>query len=257
MHVRPRPDHMSVGTPGGIRISCSTRSFQLTAALATPLSAAERREQEPSAVSSTAPISFDNTAVLYRRHGPNEKDVSHYTRPWQTLRSHFEVGPLAARKCSCYLLSCLRQIPGNGPLQLAPDEARTTAILPGGELIDRIQNIAGNIADRQHLNSRWLGALINRLGIATTSNPEIKLIPSFPAINAASFVILLIMFIYFVHIPHLFLRELRGKVSKRVSNFRKRAVLLAGVETVSTTMEPRRLTIAPLAATPGHLGLEH
>jgi hypothetical protein len=28
--------------------------------------------------------------------------------------------------------------------------------LPGGELIDRLQNIAGNIADCQYLNSRRL-----------------------------------------------------------------------------------------------------
>jgi hypothetical protein len=86
-------------------------------------------------------------------------------------------------------------------LQFTPDEARTTAILPSGELIDRLQDIAGNVADRQYLNSRRLRPWINRSGEPTTSCPQIKLSPPFPAISAASFVIVLIIFIHFVHNP--------------------------------------------------------
>jgi hypothetical protein len=86
-------------------------------------------------------------------------------------------------------------------LQFTPDEARTTAILPSGELIDRLQDIAGNVADRQYLNSRRLRPWINRSGEPTTSCPQTKLSPPFPAISAASFVIVLIIFIHFVHNP--------------------------------------------------------
>jgi hypothetical protein len=107
-------------------------------------------------------------------------------------------------------------MPGNDALQLAPDEAGTTAILPGGELIDRIQNITGNIADRQYLNSRRLNPWINCSGIPIISCPQISLNPPFPAISTASVVIVLLIFIYFVHISHLFLREWRSEVSKKV-----------------------------------------
>jgi hypothetical protein len=88
--------------------------------------------------------------------------------------------------------------------------------LPGGELIDRIQNIAGNVADRQYLNSRRLSPWTNSSGIPTTSYPQIRLSPPFPAISAASAVIVLLIFIYFVHISHLFIRERRREVSKKV-----------------------------------------
>jgi hypothetical protein len=88
--------------------------------------------------------------------------------------------------------------------------------LPGGELIDRIQNIAGNVANRQYLNSRRLRPWINRSGEPTTSCPQIRLSPPFPAISAARLVIVLLIFIHFVHIPHFFLRELRIEVSKKV-----------------------------------------
>jgi len=47
--------------------------------------------------------------------------------------------------------------------------------LPGGELIDRLQNIAGNVADRQHLNSRRLPQWSNGSGALTSSCPKINL----------------------------------------------------------------------------------
>jgi hypothetical protein len=88
--------------------------------------------------------------------------------------------------------------------------------LPRGELIDRIQNIAGNVADCQYLNSRRLSPWLNRSGISTISCPQIRLNPPFPAISATSVVIVLLIFIYFVHISHLFLRERQREVSKKV-----------------------------------------
>jgi hypothetical protein len=72
--------------------------------------------------------------------------------------------------------------------------------LPGGELIDRLQNIAGNVADRQYLNSRRLCQWSNSSGALTSSCPEINLSPPSPAISAASIVIFLFIFIYFVHL---------------------------------------------------------
>jgi hypothetical protein len=41
-----------------------------------------------------------------------------------------------------------RLVLGNDALQFAPDKAGTTAILSGSQLIDRLQNIAGHVADR-------------------------------------------------------------------------------------------------------------
>jgi len=63
--------------------------------------------------------------------------------------------------------------------------------LLGGELIDCLQKIAGNVADRQHLNSRCLRQWSNSSGALTSSCPKIKLSPPFPAISAASVVIVL------------------------------------------------------------------
>jgi hypothetical protein len=87
--------------------------------------------------------------------------------------------------------------------------------LPGGELIDRLQNIAGNVADRQHLNSRRLRQWSDGSGALTSSCPKIKLSPPFPAISAASVVIVLFIYIYFVH--HLILRETAGRSSEKSS----------------------------------------
>jgi hypothetical protein len=89
--------------------------------------------------------------------------------------------------------------------------------LPGGELIDCLQNIAGNVADRQHLNSRRLRQWSNSSGALTSSSPKINLRPSAPAIIAGSVVIVLFIYIYFVH--HLNLRERRGEVPKKFENF--------------------------------------
>jgi hypothetical protein len=100
---------------------------------------------------------------------------------------------------------------GNAALQLAPDETRTTAILPGGELIDRLQNIAGNVADRQYLNSRPLRRWSNGSGALTSTCPKINLSPPSPAISAG---IVLFIYIYFVH--HLILRERLVEVPKKV-----------------------------------------
>jgi len=47
--------------------------------------------------------------------------------------------------------------------------------LPGGELIDRLQNIAGTVADRQYLNGRRLRPWINGSGALTSSCPKINL----------------------------------------------------------------------------------
>jgi len=55
--------------------------------------------------------------------------------------------------------------------------------LPGGELIDRFQNIVGNVADCQYLNSRPLPRWSNG-----------------SAISAAAAVIVLFIFIYLVHL---------------------------------------------------------
>jgi hypothetical protein len=91
--------------------------------------------------------------------------------------------------------------------------------LSGSELIDRLQNIAGHVADRQYLNSRRPRPGINRSRETTTPCPEIKLTPPFSAISAASVVIALFIFIYLLHISHLFLRERRDKVSKKFEKF--------------------------------------
>jgi len=67
--------------------------------------------------------------------------------------------------------------------------------LPGGELIDRLQNIAGNVADRQYLNGRRLRQWRNGSGPLTSSCLKINLSPPSLAISAARVVI--VLFIYF------------------------------------------------------------
>jgi hypothetical protein len=119
----------------------------------------------------------------------------------------------------------LRLVLGNDALQLAPDETRTAAILPGGELVDRLQNIAWNVADRQYLNSQRLRQWSNGSEALTRSSLEINLSPPLPATSAASVVIVLFIFIYLLHISHLFLWERRGEVSERLKNFGKIGVL--------------------------------
>jgi hypothetical protein len=68
--------------------------------------------------------------------------------------------------------------------------------LPGGELIDRLQNIAGNVADRQYLNSRPLRQWSDGSDALTSSCPKINLSPRSPAISAGSVVIDLFIYIY-------------------------------------------------------------
>jgi hypothetical protein len=68
--------------------------------------------------------------------------------------------------------------------------------LPGGELIDRLQNIVGNVADRQYLNSRRLRQWSDGSGALTSSCPKINLSPPSPAISAESVVIVLFIYIY-------------------------------------------------------------
>jgi hypothetical protein len=130
----------------------------------------------------------------------------------------------------------------NAAFQLAPYETLATAIFLGGELIDRLQNIAGYVADRQYLNSRPLRHCSNGSGALSSSCPEIKLSLPFPAISAAAIVIVLIMFNYLVHlsspspsaasagfdclnlliwsISHLLLRERPVEVPKKVLEIR-------------------------------------
>jgi hypothetical protein len=71
--------------------------------------------------------------------------------------------------------------------------------LLGGELIDCLQNNAGNVTDRQYLKSWPL----------RQSSPG-------SAISAATAVIVLFIFIYFSHFLCLFIRERQGEVSKKV-----------------------------------------
>jgi hypothetical protein len=68
--------------------------------------------------------------------------------------------------------------------------------LPGGELIDRLQNIAGNVADRQYLNSRRLRQRSNGSDALTSSCLKINLGSLAPAISAESVVIVLFIYIY-------------------------------------------------------------
>jgi hypothetical protein len=89
--------------------------------------------------------------------------------------------------------------------------------LLSGELIDRLQNIAGNVADRQHLNRRHLRHWSNGSGALNSSRPKIKVSPPLSAISAASVAIVLFIYFYFVH--HLILRERRGEVPKKFENF--------------------------------------
>jgi hypothetical protein len=68
--------------------------------------------------------------------------------------------------------------------------------LPGGELIDRRQNTAGNVADRQYLNSRRLRQWGDGSGALTSSCPKINPSPLSPATLAGSVVIVLFIYIY-------------------------------------------------------------
>jgi hypothetical protein len=71
--------------------------------------------------------------------------------------------------------------------------------LPGGKLIDRLQKIAGNVANRQYLKSRRLRQRSNGPVRLTGSYPKINPSPLSPAIIAATVVIGLLIFIFFVH----------------------------------------------------------
>jgi hypothetical protein len=74
------------------------------------------------------------------------------------------------------LLSRLRPVLTNDTLQLAPDETRTTTILPVGHLIDRLQHITWNVADRQNLNNGPLRRWSNGLRPLATSCFQIDLV---------------------------------------------------------------------------------
>ena len=65
-----------------------------------------------------------------------------------------------------------------------------------GELIDRLENIAANVADRQYLNTRPLWQLSDSSDALTYWYPEIKLRPPSPATGAACVVIVLFIYIY-------------------------------------------------------------
>jgi hypothetical protein len=111
--------------------------------------------------------------------------------------------------------------------------------LPGGELIDRLKNITGNVADRQDLDSRRLRQWSDGSGALTSSCHKINPSPLSSATLAGSVVIVLFIYIYlfpFVsvvvagapqlrapeeillgiawRISHLFLRERRVEVPK-------------------------------------------
>jgi hypothetical protein len=66
----------------------------------------------------------------------------------------------------------------------------------GGELIDRLENIAANVADRQYLNTRPLRQLSHSSDVLTCWYPEIKLRPPSLATSAAYVVIVLFIYIY-------------------------------------------------------------
>ena len=61
--------------------------------------------------------------------------------------------------------------------------------MPGGELIDRLQNIAGNVANRQDLNSRRLRQWSEGSDTLASCCHKISLAPRSPAIIAGSVVI--------------------------------------------------------------------
>ena len=65
--------------------------------------------------------------------------------------------------------------------------------MPGGELIDRLQNIAGDVADRQDLNNRRLRPWSDGSDTLTSCCPKISLGPRCPAIIAGSVVIALFL----------------------------------------------------------------
>jgi hypothetical protein len=113
--------------------------------------------------------------------------------------------------------------------------------LPGGELIDCLQKIAGNVADRQHLNNRGLRQWSNSSGALTSSCPKIKLSPPFPAISAASVVILLFIYIYFVH--HLISPGTAGRSSEKVRKFSRNSRTIDSVAhgRASSLENPREL----------------
>ena len=68
--------------------------------------------------------------------------------------------------------------------------------MPGGEVIDRLQKIAGNVADRQYLKIRPLRRLSIGLDAFTSRRPRINLGAPSPEIIAESVVIVLFIYIY-------------------------------------------------------------
>jgi len=68
--------------------------------------------------------------------------------------------------------------------------------LPGGEVIDRVQKIARNVADRQYLNIRPLRRLRIGLDALPSRCPRINLGAPSPAIIAESVVVVLFICIY-------------------------------------------------------------
>jgi len=108
--------------------------------------------------------------------------------------------------------------------------------LPGGKLIDRIQKITRNVADRQHLNNRRLRPCIIRSSAPVTSCPQIKLSLPFPAISHRSVV---------GYLYSLFrLRERLGKVSKKVSK---------NPETIDSVARCRASSLATQTKFPFHV----
>jgi len=93
--------------------------------------------------------------------------------------------------------------------------------LLGGELIDRLQGIAGNVADRQHLNIWRLRQWSNGSGPLTSSWLKINLSPPLSAISAATVVIVLFIFIYFVHVSSLFSGNGGAKFRKSLKKLQK------------------------------------
>jgi hypothetical protein len=68
--------------------------------------------------------------------------------------------------------------------------------LPGGEVIDRVQKIARNVADRQYLNIRPLRRLSIGLDALPSRCPRINLGAPSPEIIPESVVIVLFIYIY-------------------------------------------------------------
>ena len=89
--------------------------------------------------------------------------------------------------------------------------------MPRGELIDRIQNIAGNVADRQYLNSRRLRPCIIPSSAPITFCLQIRLSPRFPATSPRSVVVVLLLFIYLVCLSFLSPGTTRRSVEKSLT----------------------------------------